>query len=345
MGTRSYKTIIYIERNDMAESKAHLTSCIVLASYNGSRFIEEQLESIYRQTRTPDELIAVDDCSTDKSADIIKKFIDKNALSGKWRLETNSNNIGYINNFLKGCELSSSDVIFFSDQDDIWLPDKIDIMMKVMEARSDALAVACDSQVINEQKQRVNTLHTMLRSSNRGVYKVELSSQVSSMLSSGLTLAVRSSFMKEMNPIIRRHGLTYDSPVGLFSSARGGFYRVDKKLVMHRVHRSNASAPMYTLIERMKNPEKHIEGRKFQLKHLCALSAEWSEEIRYEELCVLNQEIERRNKAILAMENGEWHTTCAQLLCKTAMSNKYIELVNLIISINIKIKKLLARNQ
>ena len=109
---------------------------VAMATYNGSIYIEEQLRSLLDQTRQPDEVIIRDDCSVDDTAEKIRRFIDNNDLQDKWKLIVNEQNIGWQRNFYEAVRQTTGDVIFFSDQDDIWLPDKIEILSSFMKEKN-----------------------------------------------------------------------------------------------------------------------------------------------------------------------------------------------------------------
>ncbi|WP_462405923.1 glycosyltransferase [Gracilibacillus sp. Marseille-QA3620] len=104
---------------------------IVMATYNGEKYIIEQLDSILQQSLLPDEVIICDDNSADSTVRIIKKFIEKHKLS-EWKVYQNSNNKGYSANFSEGLMKATGDIIFLADQDDIWLPNKLEDMAHVM---------------------------------------------------------------------------------------------------------------------------------------------------------------------------------------------------------------------
>lgn len=88
---------------------------VILATYNGSEFLKEQLDSIRNQTVTPSEVIICDDSSTDDTADIVKEYIASNQLVN-WKFFENSHNIGHYNTFLKLVSLAEEPYVFFSDQ-------------------------------------------------------------------------------------------------------------------------------------------------------------------------------------------------------------------------------------
>ncbi len=90
-----------------------LTAGVVLCVYNGTNFIEDQLASIAAQTRKPDELLVVDDCSTDDTPRVVERFAAQ--ADFPVRLEINDRNLGYVKNFGKGLALSRADIIMPCD--------------------------------------------------------------------------------------------------------------------------------------------------------------------------------------------------------------------------------------
>nr|WP_027870278.1 glycosyltransferase [[Eubacterium] cellulosolvens] len=112
---------------------------VIMATYNGEKYIAEQLASILGQTRRVDEVIIRDDCSADRTAAIVEAFISENHLEGAWKFSVNRENLGYGTNFARGLFEASGDYICFCDQDDVWLPDRIFRMEKMMEEHPEVL--------------------------------------------------------------------------------------------------------------------------------------------------------------------------------------------------------------
>lgn len=104
---------------------------IAMATYNGAQYIKEQLESFLLQSRLPDELIITDDCSTDDTVEIIREF----AIDAPFpiNLSVNEKNLGYAGNFNAALQKTTGDLIFLSDQDDVWFPDKLEYIAKLAE--------------------------------------------------------------------------------------------------------------------------------------------------------------------------------------------------------------------
>lgn len=98
-----------------------------MATYNGEKYIKEQLITILNQTRKPNEIIICDDCSSDRTVEYIK---DIEKLYPKFvKLIQNNINLGFSKNFEKACRLCSGEYIFFADQDDVWELNRIEQML------------------------------------------------------------------------------------------------------------------------------------------------------------------------------------------------------------------------
>ncbi len=96
---------------------------IAMATYNGAKYLEEQLASFVVQSQLPYELVVCDDGSADATLEILHRFARKAPFPV--RIVCNDERLGYGDNFLKAASLCEGDWIAFSDQDDVWLPDKL----------------------------------------------------------------------------------------------------------------------------------------------------------------------------------------------------------------------------
>ena len=123
---------------------------VVLTTYNGDRYIMEQLESLKNQSRKADEILIFDDCSTDQTINIIKNYILLNDLDN-WVFTINNVNIGWRKNFMQGIWMATGDIVFTCDQDDIWENTKIEIMEKYMENNKNILLLTSRYSEFNEE--------------------------------------------------------------------------------------------------------------------------------------------------------------------------------------------------
>ena len=104
---------------------------VAMATYNGEKYLVEQLDSILTQTHPIYEIIIVDDGSSDKTLDILNSYQDK---FGNIKVYPNSENLGVVKSFERAIMLTSGDYIALSDQDDVWSNDKI---AKLVDALGD----------------------------------------------------------------------------------------------------------------------------------------------------------------------------------------------------------------
>ncbi len=108
----------------MSDMKDRQLISVVMAAYNGEKYLAEQIESILNQTYNNFELICVDDCSDDTTLDILRQF--RNRYHDKLSIYVNEHNLGSRKNFERACGYASGKYIAFSDQDDWWYPHKLE---------------------------------------------------------------------------------------------------------------------------------------------------------------------------------------------------------------------------
>lgn len=99
------------------------TVSVVMATYNGEQYLSEQIDSILTQSYPVYELIIQDDCSTDGTTSIVRQYMEKYPFI---QLFVNEQNVGYNENFRRAAMHATGDFVAFSDQDDIWFPQKLE---------------------------------------------------------------------------------------------------------------------------------------------------------------------------------------------------------------------------
>ena len=124
---------------------------IALASYNGGAYILDQLKSFTTQSKLPDEVIVSDDCSTDNTVELIKKF----AINAPFEIKiyVNESNIGYSRNFNNALSKTTGDLIFLSDQDDVWFNTKIE-KIYMLAAADKSLLIMNDAEITDSNLKR-----------------------------------------------------------------------------------------------------------------------------------------------------------------------------------------------
>jgi glycosyltransferase involved in cell wall biosynthesis len=128
---------------------------VVLATYQGERFIDEQLDSIVSQLSPNDEIILSDDASSDGTLHAVRQRGDS-----RIRILANRERVGYVRNFQRAISQVRGKYVFFSDQDDVWLPGKVDTICSALRRKP---FVASDAIVVNENLEELHQSYFALR--------------------------------------------------------------------------------------------------------------------------------------------------------------------------------------
>lgn len=228
-------------KTDMKNGRV-ITS-VALCSYNGERFIHAQLNSILEQTQLPDEVVICDDNSSDKTVEIIERtMLD---FGGKFKLVQNDETLGYVRNFEKCISLCSGEIIFLSDQDDIWLAEKIAKTYGVMSRSPETGMTFSDGTVVDENlKDSGYTLY-----GKHGIPEMERHQIVSSMLKrdvwiKGCTIAFRSELRKYLYPG-SAGSWGHDWWIAFIAAVISRIDFLDEPLMLYRRHSSTSGADPY----------------------------------------------------------------------------------------------------
>lgn len=215
---------------------------VVMATYNGEKFIKEQLDSIRLQTIIPEEVIICDDCSTDTTVALVKTYIEKYSLQNSWKLWINEKNLGFADNFHKAIGMASGDYIFFSDQDDIWKKKKIEIMIEIMDQRSDCQLLCTDYELFTSQKDILLPSYNVIKkmSDNGTLDKVQFDKKSIYIGALGCCMCVRRGFYKSVSSYWF-DGWAQDDRMWRLAQCVNGCYLLHSNLVRHRLHERNTA--------------------------------------------------------------------------------------------------------
>lgn len=216
---------------------------VAMATYNGEKYIKEQLESILGQDSPVDEIVICDDCSTDKTLDIIYQVIKDYNAENIIKVMVNKDNIGYIKNFLKALSMVSGDYIFLADQDDIWCSEKVRESLAILE-RTDAVALCTNSEMVNSKDEKlilpkeyiVNDL--LRKDEDYEVYKLSFHKLIYGNVAQGCTYCLKKEIcdkMLELNCTLIPH----DYQIMLMASLMGDVLFYNRKLIHYRIHEDN----------------------------------------------------------------------------------------------------------
>ena len=210
---------------------------ILLATYNGARYLKEQLDSILNQTYSDFRLIISDDKSTDKTRSIIEEYAKKDS-----RIECyfQENNLGVIKNFEFLMKKVESDYFMFSDQDDIWKENKIEKSMEVME-NDKADLVYSDLEVVDKNLNTTFKSYWKLKGLDNKVKKYNnFSALYLNNFITGCTMLCKKKFIDMILPLPNRSKyVLHDYWVALIVSQHGTLSYIKEPLIKYRQHKDN----------------------------------------------------------------------------------------------------------
>jgi len=197
-----------------------------MATYNGEKFIKEQLESILFQLKADDELVISDDSSTDKTVDIIQSIADP-----RIRLFTGNKFRDPIKNFQHCLQLSRGGLIFLADQDDVWLADKYDKMVRQLQEYD---LVISDSVIVDENLNEISPSFFRFFGSGKGLLKNIMKSSYY-----GSCMAFNRSILEQALPFPDTREIGHDLWIGLVAELKGKVLFYEERLLLYRRHSSS----------------------------------------------------------------------------------------------------------
>lgn len=210
---------------------------VAMTTYNGEKYVRKQLESIFNQTRTPDEVVICDDGSTDKTPDIIIRFIDENQIKN-WTLIRNNPNLGWKRNFYKAAGLTTGDIVFFSDQDDIWNLWKIEKMVTLMEKYHMGCLYGekqiIDSNDILLEGRQDKTVFT------EKIEMIPLKRSFYELKTLGCCMCVNRDLLDKYIKLEFPEG-GHDSQCGRLAALTSSLWHLDYPVIKYRIHNNNTS--------------------------------------------------------------------------------------------------------
>lgn len=214
---------------------------VALCSFNGEKYIEEQLKSIITQTSRPDEIVIVDDVSEDSTPDIVSSFT--NSCPVKVTFTRNERRLGPVKNFEKAINIASGDYVFLSDQDDLWIPEKIEKTLALIQkvetekGKDNPILAHSDLRVVNEQLQVINPSYMHHKKiSHRSTYQLE--ALLVQNFVTGCTVCINKK-MKEIALPFPEKAMMHDWWLALLACALGQIVFHPEPLILYRQHGHN----------------------------------------------------------------------------------------------------------
>ena len=204
-----------------------LSISVCIATYNGEKYIQEQLETIFPLLIEGDEVIISDDGSTDNTIDILNEYRKSYPI-----YLVNGPQEGFSSNFGNAVLHAKNDIIVFSDQDDIWAENKLNLIREAFEDDKlttllHNMATFRDHTLIDTEEIAIQYHPGVLRNFIKSCYW-------------GCCMAVRREFVQRFLPF-RKCCVGHDQLIGLMSEKFGKTAYINQKLIWHRLHQTNTS--------------------------------------------------------------------------------------------------------
>lgn len=227
---------------------------VVMTTFNGEKYIYEQIDSLYQQDIPIDEMLIFDDGSKDRTLEIINEYISKRRINN-WKVIKNPVQLGWKRNFINAIDSASGDYVFPCDQDDIWYPDKISLMTAIMDQNDEIEVLASNFDIRNEDPKHQFVKRMDMDDS---IDKVELVYHNIYNERPGCVYCIRKTFFNEIKHLWHEE-LGHDDFLWKISLLDGGLYIFNHPTIEYRRHLSNATKKNHSLTNRRADNEVSLE--------------------------------------------------------------------------------------
>lgn len=210
---------------------------ILMATYNGEKYLKEQIESILNQTYKNIRLVISDDCSKDGTKNILKQYEENERIE----IHYHEKNQGYIKNFEYLLKQVKNEIYMLSDQDDVWMPQKIEKSYETL-IKNGADLVFGDLEVVDENLKTIYTSFNKFMLLDKKINKYIDSYKVNYLYNcvTGCTLMSRSKWIKYILPIpTDSKYLIHDHWIGLIVALNGKLTYIPEIYIKYRQHGNN----------------------------------------------------------------------------------------------------------
>ena len=210
---------------------------VALCSYNGEKYIHQQIDSILSQTHRPSEIVVCDDGSTDGTPEILAEY--QKQYPEIFRIHFNEINLRSVKNFEKAISLCSKEIIFLSDQDDIWAENKAEKIVSFLDNHPKIDAVATNGFCIDEngtvhEKYSLWDAPVFLKEKGKNIDYFEIILHCN--IATGASMAFRAALKPEIMPFPVLKDYHHDEWIALNAARKWRFEFLNDKLFYYRTH-------------------------------------------------------------------------------------------------------------
>jgi glycosyltransferase involved in cell wall biosynthesis len=259
-----------------------MTISVALCTYNGEAFLNQQIDSILNQTLKVNEIIVCDDGSIDSTISILEKYSIGNP--NLFKIYFNEVNLRSVRNFEKAIGLCSGEIIFLSDQDDVWVENKVEKYIDHFNKNPNIEVIASNGFCIDEnnnvhEKYAIWDVPSFLKEQKIEFEYFKIISYIAN-IATGASIAIRSKIIKEIIPFPLVNDFHHDEWIALVSTYKNSFEMLNEKYFYYRIHnnqqvggvffeKTNKTKLLLTDLFNFENNYNSLVTYKKRLKKLC----------------------------------------------------------------------------
>ena len=214
---------------------------VALCTFNGSKYLCKQIDSILNQTMSVNEIIICDDSSTDLTHEILRQY--KIKYPKLFKIHKNKTSLKTIKNFEKAISLCSGDYIFLSDQDDVWSSNKVQVMINYFRVNKNCSLLFTNGELVDSKGKNLNTTlwhkwnfttymqNKWLDKHNQMIDLIQNNNKVT-----GATVCFKKELMKDILPMSLPKGIWHDAFIALHAANKNGLCFLNTNLIKYRIH-------------------------------------------------------------------------------------------------------------
>lgn len=215
-----------------------MKASVALCTYNGDKFLVEQVDSILNQTKKVDEIIVCDDGSTDSTISILNAYKDK--YPGLFRIYINEENLRSVKNFEKAISICQNEIIFLCDQDDVWTENKVEDYCRFFQQNPSISVICSGGFALDQDSKLLDKLSVwdapeLLRMHGTEPDFFEIIAFLRN-LATGATLALRKEFKAQIFPFPVIKKVHHDEWIALVAAYQHKLHMLQGKYIQYRIH-------------------------------------------------------------------------------------------------------------
>ena len=245
---------------------------VVMCTFNGEQFLAPQLESILAQTLLPEEIIVSDDGSADRTLEVVRDMSTSSSVAKniQWVITSRKKSLGPAQNFEQALARASRELIALADQDDVWVPEKLQVLADCLGREPSAALAHSDARLTDAQGIQGTTLMKTLGATRAELRNLENGKGLAALLRrnlvTGATVMIRRELLEEASPFPT--GWMHDEWLGLVAALQGALVFEKETLVDYRQHGNNAIGASKTTMSDARSRLKEDRGTFFNQKNL-----------------------------------------------------------------------------